>query len=713
MSELEQKMFGKDLFGHAMRPASSGPIAERYVACPFSVLDGKHGDWQTRKKAWKRLGIRSEEGREVKTDPDSSVCALEYSVKSVSGGAGSLFDPVLAELMYLWFAPEDGQVVDPFAGGSVRGIVAAMTGRRYWGCDLSAVQIDANREQAETICTDVPDPKWEHGDALVCLPSAPDADFLFSCPPYHDLEIYSDDERDLCNMDWPDFCSAYTEIIRLGAEKLRNDRFACFVVSQVRDRNGAFHDLVGTTIRAFENAGLAFYNDAVLLTPPGSASVRVAKVFEAGRKLIRVHQNVLIFLKGDAKRATAACVRTKDEDAEWQKGYPLDELKRNTAPFRTEHKPHCYGAFELLKERDVATAMAADRYNGIPVDAPRSAAVFRVLGPRGKRFRDFRGEEIILNSEQPTLYVSSFAPDGPKHGRELLATILERYAGHSVYVETFTEHESSTQTMSQLDMEPRYFLVRSGSELKTIWTNHDPSVPWLYEPIEWMTLVRMHEWDGRPITIEDSEIAAINQELANANVELAQHYSNYNKRKSWTALSLIGFDDDPQFIQKPAEMSKRWKWLNADRMDARPRQTLVAEKCPATMMLAKRLLGDDRDWMSRVDRLRFMRLAPKKGELSRHADITDREAGVQPGKIVRLHVPLETNDRVLFTAWQADGVPVTLHCEKGGVYYLDQRKPHTVKNEGRTPRTHLVIDAVVDSHLKAILGSTARENPIP
>ena len=40
----------------------------------------------------------------------------------------SIFDPVLCELAYRWFCPPGGVVLDPFAGGSVRGIVASKLG---------------------------------------------------------------------------------------------------------------------------------------------------------------------------------------------------------------------------------------------------------------------------------------------------------------------------------------------------------------------------------------------------------------------------------------------------------------------------------------------------------------------------------------------------------------------------------------------------------
>lgn len=59
----------------------------------------------------------------------------------------SIFDPVLCELSYRWFSPPGGRILDPFAGGSVRGIVAAVLGRQYVGVDLRPEQIEANVAQ--------------------------------------------------------------------------------------------------------------------------------------------------------------------------------------------------------------------------------------------------------------------------------------------------------------------------------------------------------------------------------------------------------------------------------------------------------------------------------------------------------------------------------------------------------------------------------------
>lgn len=219
----------------------------------------------------------------------------------------SIFDPVLCELAYRWFCPPSGVILDPFSGGSVRGIVASKLGRSYLGIDLSARQIAANQEQAAKICG-APEPRWINADSrdIDSLADGLAADFIFSCPPYADLEIYSDDPRDLSNMAYPDFVAAYREVIAKSCAILKDDRFACFVVGEVRDKRGAYYGFVPDTIAAFQAAGLAFHNEAILITAAGSLPIRAAKQFEATRKLGKTHQNVLVFCKGDAKKATAA-----------------------------------------------------------------------------------------------------------------------------------------------------------------------------------------------------------------------------------------------------------------------------------------------------------------------------------------------------------------------------------------------------------------------
>jgi len=412
----------------------------------------------------------------------------------------SIFDPVLCELVYRWFSPEGGTVVDPFAGGSVRGIVAGKLGRKYIGLDLRGEQIEANKEQANSIFTnEIKDTvkikissKWAnnlfncsydniinncigrccegtdkilisilpeeekgqieagyeikegllqpdkktgkcphklknglcgvhetelkpfgciaspftlnnsntliirnrysmmkcHGEGepafktfrasldkilgneeseRVCqllesgsrdiiaeipiknyenikyldglksgntiingeiLPiwhtsdsrnidkvcQGVKADLIFSCPPYADLEVYSDNPQDLSTLAYPDFIESYREIIKKSCSLLKENAFACFVVGEVRDKKGNYYNFVGDTIKAFIDAGLNYYNEAILVTAIGSLPIRVGKQFKAGRKIGKTHQNILMFVKGDGKKATKNCGVIEIED---------------------------------------------------------------------------------------------------------------------------------------------------------------------------------------------------------------------------------------------------------------------------------------------------------------------------------------------------------------------------------------------------------------
>jgi len=290
--------FGNDLFGEPIHAQTASPVAQKFLVPPFSVLSARDGDWQERKRAWVDIGIKGEVGRAENLGNYSATCSLAEKDTSI-------FDPVLCEVVYRWFCPEGGQIIDPFAGGSVRGVVASCLGRKYWGSELRAEQVEANRKQAAQLCPELP-PQYVCGDSMETLASAPDADLVFSCPPYGDLETYSDDPRDLSCMEWHTFAAAYKTIIHRACKRLKNDRFACFVVGDFRDPRGFYRDFVSETIRGFRESGCELYNDAVLVTAVGSASMRVTKQFEAGRKFCKTHQNVLVFCKGDWRRATEA-----------------------------------------------------------------------------------------------------------------------------------------------------------------------------------------------------------------------------------------------------------------------------------------------------------------------------------------------------------------------------------------------------------------------
>lgn len=550
-------------------------LSDRFLIPPFSVLNAREGWWQDRKRSWLALGIKSEEGRaDAMTWRTDGPDYISQRIAAAGGGT-SVFDPVICEIAYRWFCPQGGTVLDPFAGGSVRGVVAAKLGLPYIGSELRGEQVAANRAQweamedkspftlslpsfaddnmpdltpietrgaytvkrddafvigggrggkvrtcwtlaqgatglvtagsrsspqvnivaqiarklgipcrvhtpegelspevrmaqlagaevvqhnagynnviiararedaaatgwreipfgmecleaieatarqvenipadtkrivmpvgsgmslagvlhglvrrklnipvvgvkvgadpvkrldeyapakwrkmvtlvdsgmdydkraaktdlhglkldpiyeakcipfledgdllwvvgiraSEAMTAKCPDPVWHEADSRnidkVC--AGLEADFVFSCPPYADLEVYSDDPKDLSTLGYPEFKAAYFEIIAKSCALLKPNRFAAFVVGEVRDPKGNYYDFVGDTVEAFRAAGLHYYNEAILVTAVGSLPIRAGRQFAAGRKLGKTHQNVLIFVKGDGKKAAKAC----------------------------------------------------------------------------------------------------------------------------------------------------------------------------------------------------------------------------------------------------------------------------------------------------------------------------------------------------------------------------------------------------------------------
>ena len=274
---------------------------------PFSILDTRTKEWQDRKRWWiNTYKIQSELGRE-QTISKSKFWDTDETV--------SIFDATLCELMYDWFCPKGGTILDPFAGGSVRGIVAEEMGYHYTGIDISEKQILANQLQSQK-------PNWIIGDNADVLETMDDEtyDFIFTCPPYYDLEIYSDNKNDLSNMDDEDFDDAYANILTECYSKLKDNRFFCIVLSETREvsktgdyKIGKYRNLIAKTIMGCEEIGFSFYNDMILFNSQHQASKISKTYFDRNRKIASVHQNVLVFVKGNPDIAT--------EDINWDGSY--------------------------------------------------------------------------------------------------------------------------------------------------------------------------------------------------------------------------------------------------------------------------------------------------------------------------------------------------------------------------------------------------------
>lgn len=324
--DKEEDTEQKQLYGRAFEDD------EAFHFCPTSIFNFSAGFFYQRAKEWRAMGIRSELGRKegltgdafkkssefytiknelreiLKREPtDEEVYEIikKHGYKELTGT--SVFNPALTEIIYRWYNIPGGSIFDPFAGGSVRGIVAARLHFPYTGIDLREEQIEANKENAREILGDNPPffPDWYTGDSanmMDILPEdkrKPSFDLLFSCPPYGNLEEYSTHPNDISSMVYDDFVAVYTDIIQKSTALLKRDRFAVFVVGDYRDAEGTYRDFIGTTVRIFKECGLYYHSNIILQVPNVSGQIYARKRF-VNRRLFKNYQNALVFFKGNA-----------------------------------------------------------------------------------------------------------------------------------------------------------------------------------------------------------------------------------------------------------------------------------------------------------------------------------------------------------------------------------------------------------------------------
>jgi len=262
---------------------------------PNSVIEqGK--EYDKIYKYYKNLGIVSGDGRDDDLIGNGMKSMAEKMGRDLTGT--SVFNPVLCHCMYKWFNRDGGIIFDPFAGGYSRGIIATHLGYEYIGIDLREEQVEVDRAKAEELELS---PTYICDDSLNADAYIDDetADMVMTCPPYYDLEVYSDDERDLSAMSPDDFLDTYKRILEIAYRKLKNNSFFCIVVSEVRDKKGFYRRFVLDTIDWCKSLGMSFWDEIILINTPGSKAISSRRPFGVNRKVSSIHQNCLVFYKGN------------------------------------------------------------------------------------------------------------------------------------------------------------------------------------------------------------------------------------------------------------------------------------------------------------------------------------------------------------------------------------------------------------------------------
>lgn len=218
---------------------------------------------------------------------------------SVYTATHSVFPAPLVEWALLRYAPPGCKVLDAFAGGPPRAVVSAIMGYDYTGFDINPVQIEENLKLLKRLKLTSAHYILGDGQAMEQADEG-SFDFGLTCPPYHDLEKYTNQANDLSNQrSYGEFragialCGeAYYRMVRPGA-------FVCMAVGPFRDKAGELIDFPAHVVADFREVGFLYWQNIVTTKNFGSAAKRASNAWR-GMKLVPCHEFLLVFRKPEA-----------------------------------------------------------------------------------------------------------------------------------------------------------------------------------------------------------------------------------------------------------------------------------------------------------------------------------------------------------------------------------------------------------------------------
>ena len=284
-----------DVTDGAYDEVDSGSLMRRFVIPPFSVLDTRQGYWRQRRNSWLAITGNLSETRDGEYGRVSTTGSGENLYGNINSGTSN-FDPVLAEIMLKWFNVPGGKVLDPFGGEQTKGIVSGELGYEYNGMEIRQEQVDLNSRLTEKY--DGVDYYTGDSNNISKVITDRDFDFCFTSPPYYDLEVYSKDDMSALGT-YEEFMQQYKNIFQQCYDMLKENRFLVVKVAEIRDKNtGEYRNFVGDNITIMKEVGFKYYNEITLVNAIGTAPIRANNSMR-NRKIVKVHQNVLVFYKGD------------------------------------------------------------------------------------------------------------------------------------------------------------------------------------------------------------------------------------------------------------------------------------------------------------------------------------------------------------------------------------------------------------------------------
>ena len=380
------------------------------------------------------------------------------------------------------------------------------------------------------------------------------------------------------------------------------------------------------------------------------------------------------------------------ESKPWQKGFQIDYLKDLEKRF-TSYNDYAQHEMSKFKKNNIAEALSKDELQLLG----KGLIHYSQVKVKSNIFM-FPG--VLIGTKLPgDIHIKHLGYTDEFDKRNIITTLMEdtQYINNNVWLFINEESGPDKHIASETGFEYVGSKFNSVADIIGVYFRHAGNV---LEDRQHPKIPVYEKYTLKPMNVSFDDITKqLAKQLHDMEVEFTNHYSNYNKAKSWSAISLRGYSSDYKFITKPVEMNKKWKEENKDEQ-FELQDTDWRKKFP----LVEKILDV---FETEIHRVRFMNLKPGGGELQRHTDQVDPDLGIADGRLMRIHIPIKTNPDVEFTSWSTSGTKVMTNMEEGSCWYLDIRKPHMAINNGDEWRTHLVIDVVANDKVRKLFNADA------
>ena len=284
---------------------------------------------------------------------------------------------------------------------------------------------------------------------------------------------------------------------------------------------------------------------------------------------------------------------------DWQHGYELDYLKELEAKY-ADYNAYTLSPFAKYKKNNIAESLHKGTFVNL------GDAMMEVSISKSASDITMHGSTVIAKKLKGDVTIGKLIGN-----LFTLKSQIEMLNGTSFWLYVWAENKDHCQLAESMEFCYVGPKITTYGEIYAIYYKGTPRVFPKPDSADYLSVKKIENVDLRLILKIEEKL--------NQLPTFTNHYSNYNKNKSWSALSLRGYSSDSTFITKPIEMNDAWKKEHKDE-DYFLQDTALFEIFPEVRELIKPY-GD------KIHRIRFMRLKPGGGELERHTDQVDPDSG--------------------------------------------------------------------------------------